>query len=163
LAVASGHLHINGIPEQIDKNQLVCTRGATKVYRLAFLEEIGGLVSYQGWDTLDNVAARAKGWEAKIVNVPFEHLKTEGARVGNFVYRHVRNGFYNGTIPFYFPYFLIKIGVKLFKTPLIISSLLMLWGYCKARIIGVKSPYPMYMVSRLRYEQKSFLLKKLKL
>ncbi len=163
LAIASGHLHINGVPEKIDTDQLVCTRGATKVYRTSFLEEIGGLISYQGWDTLDNVAARAKGWNVMIVDEPFEHLKEEGVRVGKTVFRHVRNGYYNGSLPFYFPYFLIKILVKLFERPIFFSSMFMLWGYVKARLAKVKSPFPEYVIEQLRNEQKSYLMKKLKL
>lgn len=163
LAIASGHLHINGVPEKIDADQQVCTRGATKVYRTDFLDEIGGLISYQGWDTLDNVAARAKGWHVMIVNEPFEHLKEEGVRVGKTVFRHVRNGYYNGSLPFYFPYFLIKIMVKLFERPIIFSSVFMLWGYIKARLAQVKSPYPAYVVEQMRKEQKSYLMKKIKL
>lgn len=163
LAIASGHLHNNGIPEIIDLDQVVCTRGATKVYRTSFLDEIGGLISYQGWDTLDNVAARAKGWQVVIVNEPFEHLKEEGIRVGNTIFRHIRNGYYNGSLPFYFPYFLIKIIVKIADRPVFLSSLFMLWGYLKARINRVRSPYPEYVIQQLRKEQKSYLMKKIKM
>jgi glycosyltransferase involved in cell wall biosynthesis len=163
LAIASGHLHIGGVPEKIDADQLVCTRGATKVYRTGFLHAIGGLISYQGWDTLDNVAARAKGWHVMIVDEPFEHLKEEGVRVGKTIFRHIRNGYYNGSLPFYFPYFLIKIIVKISDRPVFFSSLFMLWGYLKARINRVRSPYPEYVIQQLRKEQKSYLMKKIKL
>jgi hypothetical protein len=163
LAIASGHLHIDGVPEKMDADQLVCTRGATKVYRTGFLHAIGGLISYQGWDTLDNVAARAKGWHVMIVDEPFEHLKEEGVRVGKTIFRHVRNGYYNGSLPFYFPYFLIKIIARLLERPIFFSSLFMLWGYVKARFSQVKSPYPEYVIEQLRKEQKSYLMKKIKL
>jgi cellulose synthase/poly-beta-1,6-N-acetylglucosamine synthase-like glycosyltransferase len=163
LAIASGHLHNNGVPESIDLDNVVCTRGATKVYRTSFLDEIGGLISYQGWDTLDNVAARAKGWQVLIVDEPFEHLKEEGVRVGKTIFRHIRNGYYNGSLPFYFPYFLIKIIVKSLDRPIFFSSVFMLWGYIKARMNRVKSPYPDYVIRHLRKEQKSYLMKKLNL
>jgi glycosyltransferase involved in cell wall biosynthesis len=163
LAISSGHLHNNGVPESIDLDNVVCTRGATKVYRNSFLDEIGGLISYQGWDTLDNVAARAKGWQVLIVDEPFEHLKEEGVRVGKTIFRHIRNGYYNGSLPFYFPYFLIKIIVKSLDRPIFFSSVFMLWGYIKARMSRVKSPYPEYVIRQLRKEQKSYLMKKLNL
>jgi biofilm PGA synthesis N-glycosyltransferase PgaC len=163
LAIASGHLHVNGTPEKIDTDQMVCTRGASKVYRTSFLDEIGGLKSYQGWDTLDNVTARASNWRVLIVDEPFEHLKEEGVRVGRVFFRHIRNGYYNGSLPFYFPYFFIKIVVKVLEPPMFLSSLLMLWGYIKARFAHAKSPYPKYVIDQMRIEQKAYLKTKLKL
>ena len=163
LAITSGLLHTNGIAEKFDNDHEVCTRGATKVYRRSFLEEIGGLVSYQGWDTLDNVAARAKGWQVMQSLEPFEHLKKEGARVGKLSFQYIRTGFYNGALPFYTPYFIIKLVSKFFKKPIILGSFYLLYGFLKAKMSDSKSPYPEYMIKQLRSEQKAFLLKKVKL
>src|SRR4030095_3818867 len=37
-------------------------RGATKIYRRACWEQIGGLLRVPGWDTLDEVKANQLGW-----------------------------------------------------------------------------------------------------
>jgi len=38
-------------------------RGASKIYRRACWEEIGGLIKAPGWDTLDEVKANMLGWK----------------------------------------------------------------------------------------------------
>src|SRR5579864_7924243 len=46
-------------------------RGATKIYRRACWEEIGGALQGAGWDTLDEVKANMLGWNTR----SFSHLK----------------------------------------------------------------------------------------
>jgi biofilm PGA synthesis N-glycosyltransferase PgaC len=157
LGIASGHLTINKIPEEIIKTPFVCTRGATKIYRTICLENIGGIIPFQGWDTLDNVAARAKGWEVAILPEYFEHLKEEGSKVGNIYYSSFRTGFYNGSIPYLWLYFLVKITFRLVSKPLIIGSFLQIIGYIKGRYFNKFRPYPDFIVKQLHYEQKKTL------
>jgi len=157
LGIASGHLTVNHIPEQIPNTPFTCTRGATKIYRSACLEDIGGIIPFQGWDTLDNVAARSKGWETKIIPVYFEHLKEEGSKVGNKYFSSFRTGFYNGSVPYLWSYFLAKIVSKLFSTPIIIGSFLQLAGYIKARSFNNIKPFPEFIVRQLQAEQKTTL------
>lgn len=55
-------------------------RGALKSYRTACFEQIGGLKSSIGWDTVDEMLARYYGWE--VVTIPdlhVKHLKPTGA------------------------------------------------------------------------------------
>lgn len=157
LGIASGHLTINNIPERLPNTPFVCTRGATKVYRIDCLNQIGGITCFQGWDTLDNVAARAKNWEVSILPEYFEHLKEEGSMVGNRCYSSYRTGFYNGAIPYIFTYFILKALSKLFQKPYLIGSILQIFGYIHSRYFNKKRPYPDYVVRRLQYEQKETL------
>lgn len=159
LGIASGHLCINGIPEKIRFSNFVCTRGATKVYRVKCLEDIGGIIPFQGWDTLDNVAARAKGWEVKILPEYFEHLKEEGSRVGSKIFSHYRTGYYNGSIPYFWLYFFIKASSKFFSKPIFLGGLLQIIGYIKARLFSNFRPFPDFIVKQLQYEQKQILFK----
>ena len=46
-------------------------RGATKIYRRACWEQIGGLLKSPGWDTVDELKANMLGWESRT----FENLK----------------------------------------------------------------------------------------
>lgn len=158
LGIASGHLMENKIPEINRKTTFICTRGATKVYRVKCLEDIGGIICYQGWDTLDNVAARSKGWQVAILPEYFEHLKKEGSKVGNLFYSNYRTGFYNGSIPYYLPYFFVKILYTLIKKPIFFGSILQIVGYTKGRLFNQKRPFPKYIVRRLHFEQKQYLL-----
>jgi len=157
LGIASGHLTENHIPEKNSLSSFVCTRGATKVYRMNCLENIGGIVCFQGWDTLDNVAARAKGWEVAILPEYFEHLKKEGSKVGNAFFSNFRTGFYNGSIPYYLPYFIIKSLSKIRTNPFFIGSLLQIIGYCKGRYFNKNRPFPKYVIDQLHFEQKQTL------
>lgn len=157
LGIASGHLTENNIPEKTPPSSFTCTRGATKVYRMRCLEDIGGMICFQGWDTLDNVAARAKGWEVEIIPEYFEHLKKEGSKVGNAFFSQFRTGFYNGSIPYYFPYFVVKSFSKIVKYPFIIGTILQIAGYCKGRYLNKRRPFPEFIVDQLHFEQKQTL------
>lgn len=157
LGIASGHLTINNVPEQIIKTPFVCTRGATKIYRTKCLEDIGGIIPFQGWDTLDNVAARSAGWQVAIIPEYFEHLKEEGSKVGNKYYSSFRTGFYNGSIPYLWSYFLAKIGSKIISKPIVIGSVLQLAGYIKGRYFNSVRPFPEFIVKQLHIEQKETL------
>ncbi|MGJ8684739.1 MAG: glycosyltransferase family 2 protein [Nonlabens sp.] len=55
-------------------------RGALKAYRTSCFQQIGGLQSSIGWDTIDEMLARYHGWE--VVTIPqlhIKHLKPTGA------------------------------------------------------------------------------------
>ncbi len=55
-------------------------RGALKAYQSECFQEIGGLKSSIGWDTIDEMLARYHGWE--VVTIPdlhVKHLKPTGA------------------------------------------------------------------------------------
>jgi glycosyltransferase involved in cell wall biosynthesis len=59
------------------------TLGATKVYRKQCFDEIGGLVPFMGWDGIDEIKARMRGWEATpIEDLVVVHHRPEGAATG---------------------------------------------------------------------------------
>lgn len=54
-------------------------RGALKAYRKTCFEDINGLVSAMGWDTIDEMKARFHGWEVETnSNLLVKHLKATG-------------------------------------------------------------------------------------
>lgn len=54
-------------------------RGALKAYRKACFDQIGGLKSSIGWDTVDELLARYHGWEVcTIESLHVKHLKPTG-------------------------------------------------------------------------------------
>ena len=60
-------------------------RGATKFYRRPCLEQIAPLPAILGWDTIDEVSARAGGWQTASLSCPrgdVVHLRATGSRDG---------------------------------------------------------------------------------
>ncbi|MBU2525517.1 MAG: glycosyltransferase family 2 protein [Bacteroidetes bacterium] len=54
-------------------------RGALKSYRKACFKDIGGLIPAMGWDTLDEMTARYKGWQVRTdENLIVQHLRPTG-------------------------------------------------------------------------------------
>jgi biofilm PGA synthesis N-glycosyltransferase PgaC len=59
--------------------------GATKFYRRACLEEIGPIPPILGWDTIDEIRARMRGWRTaggEVGEEPVVHLRPMGAYDG---------------------------------------------------------------------------------
>lgn len=113
--------------------------GASKVMRRECFEQIGGYATTVGWDTIDEIRARAKGWNTcHFPDLPFQHLRQEGRGVGL-----MSNSRKNGEA-----YFLMggSLGFLLFKIPYrmvmakprVLGALALLWGYLGCRLAGRK-------------------------
>ncbi len=156
LGIASGSLAIDGVPEK-HRYENTNTRGATKFYRKTCLTDIGGLYLSTGWDTIDNSAARAKGWETRTMPFIFNHHKEEGSMAGSKLKVHYKTGLYNGSVPYILSFFLLKIFLEIFKKPFLLGAVVQFWGYIKARYIDKRKPFPLFVTQQLRTEQKAVL------
>ena len=156
LGIASGTIITNGIPEK-SFPEFDHTRGATKFYRKKCLDEIGGIIPVVSWDTIDNAAGRAKGWQAKSLPYYFSHHKIEGSRVGSSLYQHYRTGISNGNIPYYFPYFFVKCISKIISKPYLLGSIAQFIGFLYSRYMRRLRPFPEFATIQVRKEQKSFI------
>ncbi len=66
LGIAGGGLYVNkngGLELETAPDYHV--RGALKMYRRQCLEQVGGLTTQIGWDTIDEIYAWSKGWKTK--------------------------------------------------------------------------------------------------
>jgi len=91
------------IPE---KHPLFHVRGATKIYRRACWEAIGGLILAPGWDTLDEVKANMMGFETRaFLDLKVVHYRYTGAADGTWK-NSVKNGLAN-YISGYHPIFML--------------------------------------------------------
>lgn len=111
--------------------------GASKMIRTSCFTEIGGFVPSRGWDTVDEIRARVKGWDTKhFQHVKFDHLKPEGTGIG-----FLRTSVMHGEI-----YYLTG-GSGLFLIfkalhrawagrPPVLAALAMLFGYLKKLLGG---------------------------
>jgi glycosyltransferase involved in cell wall biosynthesis len=67
LGIASGqtYLVVDGRLPRRESCSRMHTRGASKVYKRSCFNDIGGIMVKRGWDTIDDMAARVKGYEAR--------------------------------------------------------------------------------------------------
>tara|TARA_B100000287_G_scaffold382858_1_gene388279 strand:+ start:201 stop:1046 length:846 start_codon:yes stop_codon:yes gene_type:complete len=159
LGIASGCVDYKGTKERNHDNTL--TRGAAKFYRINCLEKIGHAYLSRGWDTIDNYAAQSLGWKTKKYDIYFKHNKEEGKKSGLIMLRYW-TGLYNGRVPYYLPYFIFKIIYYSFSRPVILGSLIELFGYFKARFIERKKPFPSHVSKYIIKIQKQKIIRRFK-
>ncbi len=154
LGIASGHLIFAGKKEVVDYNSNVI-RGAVLAIRKEVFNEIRGFFESKGSgeDTLFSVAARFYGWETRTFPIFFIHLKPEGER-HSFFHESYNTGFYKGSIPYLFIYFLGTQLKHILKKPIFIGSILQIFGYIYSRWILRYRPFPKYIKTQLNREQK---------
>ena len=69
-----------------ERGNLLNVNGVAKAYRVACLDEIGGLRPSMGWDGIDEYGARARGWNVRVLTrahaapLPPARLEAEGAQ-----------------------------------------------------------------------------------
>ena len=111
--------------------------GASKVYRRKTFESIGGLVSSQGWDTVDEIKAMYRGWvTTHFKEARFLHLKDEGSALGRMYTNRFHGRIYyltGGGLLF----FLAKtIQRMVFGKPPVIAGVMLAAGYLQAASSG---------------------------
>ena len=76
-----------------DKINKAHVRGATKIYRRECYYDIGGIRPVFGWDVVDEMFARASGWNvASLEHIYLVHLRRTASRNGRFI-GWARNGY----------------------------------------------------------------------
>ncbi|MEM9712633.1 MAG: Coenzyme F420 hydrogenase/dehydrogenase, beta subunit C-terminal domain [Actinomycetota bacterium] len=107
-------------------------RGATKIYRRATWDAIGGLVVAKGWDTLDEVKANQLGWRTTtFADVAVIQQRETGRRAGWW-----RDWAKNGRAAWfcgYHPLFVLaRAGRVATMRPVGLKGVALLWGYVEA-------------------------------
>jgi glycosyltransferase involved in cell wall biosynthesis len=115
--------------------------GMTKFYRVKCFREIGGFVREVMWDGIDCHRCRLLGWIAESVDeeeLRFIHLRPMGSSQKGIWTGRVRSGYgqyFMGTAPLY----LVASAIfRLFKHPVLIGSIAMLWGYASSAARGAQ-------------------------
>lgn len=83
LGIAGGGLYINRdgvlLPERAPEYHV---RGALKMYRLECFNELGGLATHIGWDTIDEVSAWSHGWKtSSFMDIRVIHRRPTGGGI----------------------------------------------------------------------------------
>jgi poly-beta-1,6-N-acetyl-D-glucosamine synthase len=111
--------------------------GQTKMIRAECFADIGGFVVSRGWDTVDEIKARIKGWKTRhFEEIYFFHLKKEGSGIG-FLRTNMMHGeiyYLTGGGGLFFTFkFLHRL---VFGEPFLVGGLMLLWGFLKTRFSG---------------------------
>jgi glycosyltransferase involved in cell wall biosynthesis len=133
-------------------------RGATKIYRRAAWDAIGGLLRAPGWDTLDEVKANMLGWKThSFRDLQVLQLKATGGADGSW-----SNWFKNGRANYiagYHPLFMISKCVRrLFMKPVLLGAAGLFCGYVSGSLKRIPRVPDPDLIRYLRKQQISRLL-----
>jgi glycosyltransferase involved in cell wall biosynthesis len=113
--------------------------GASKFYRRACFEQIGGFVREVMWDGIDNHRSRMLGWTVRSWDEPelrFLHLRPMGSSEHGILRGRMRHGFgqyFMGTGP---AFMTASAIFRMTRRPWIIGGLAMWWGYVSSFLNG---------------------------
>lgn len=133
-------------------------RGATKIYRRATWDAIGGLLQATGWDTLDEVKANMLGWRTyTFADRRTIQLKTTGAADGTW-----KNWFKNGVANYmvgYHPLFMgVKCARRLFERPFLVVGCALWAGFLSGYLRRLPRGIDRDVIGYLRQQQLNRLL-----
>jgi glycosyltransferase involved in cell wall biosynthesis len=132
-------------------------RGATKIYRRACWERIGGLIAAPGWDTMDEVKANSLGWRTRsFPDLHLVHHRDTGAADGTWrtLVKYGRANYICG----YHPLFMLsKCAVRLVKKPYLLGSIGLMYGFVSGYVSRVPQVQDPAAIAYLRRQQMSRL------
>jgi biofilm PGA synthesis N-glycosyltransferase PgaC len=141
-----------------ESNPAFHVRGATKIYRRAFWENSGGLLTAPGWDTIDEIKANMLNWRTR--TFPHVHIfqqKVTGSADGIW-----KNAFKNGKGSYasgYHPLYMILKCIKRFlNAPYGLESLGLMAGFLCGHLRKLPRIQEKELIAYLRQQQ----LKRLK-
>ncbi len=133
-------------------------RGATKIYRRACWDEIGGLVRAPGWDAIDELKANMLGWSTRTFSdLKVHQLKDTGSADGSWR-NWVKNGLAN-YITGYHPVFMIaKCGCRLARRPFSIEPWGLFAGFLKGYLQRVPRVQDRTLIAYISKQQINRLI-----
>jgi len=137
----------------LETNPKFHVRGATKIYRKACWEAIGGLWVAPGWDTIDEVKANMLGWVTRsFPDLPLHHHRLTGTADGL-----LRDRIKHGVACYVSGYHPLFVGAKcvyrLFQKPYFIGSAAIWYGFVKGFVTKVPQVNDARMIAYLRGQQ----------
>jgi biofilm PGA synthesis N-glycosyltransferase PgaC len=154
LGVGGGGIyHAVGDKLKLESNPRFHVRGATKIYKRACWEAIGGMEIAPGWDTIDEVKANMLGWKTySFPELRLLHHRFTGSADGS-VRDRVKHGlacYVSG----YHPLFVAASCIsRLPRKPYVIGSAAMLFGFIKGYLTDFPRLKEADVVSYLRKQQ----------
>lgn len=133
-------------------------RGATKIYRRECWDEIGGLLSAPGWDTLDEVKANMLGWNTySFPSLEVIHYRFTGNADGRWR-NAVKNGLADYTCGYHPLFMLAKCLKRIWEKPYFLGSLGHAYGFAKGYVKGISRVNDPSLIKYVRKQQINRLL-----
>jgi len=154
LGIGGGEIYHDVSGEQrLEANPKFHVRGATKIYRRACWEAIGGLWAATGWDTIDEVKANMLGWETgAFEDLHLLHHRLTGSADGLWRDR-VKHGL-ACYISGYHPLFVAASCLRrLVRKPYILGSLGLSLGFIKGYLRRVPRVNDPLLIRYIRSQQ----------
>jgi biofilm PGA synthesis N-glycosyltransferase PgaC len=133
LGIGGGEIHhdVSGTLK-LEVNPRFHVRGATKIYRKACWEAIGGLWRAPGWDTIDEVKANMLGWKTyAFPDLHLLHHRLTGSEEG-LLRDRVKHGVACYVAGYHPVYVLASCMHRLTQRPYIVGSAALLYGFLKS-------------------------------
>jgi biofilm PGA synthesis N-glycosyltransferase PgaC len=133
LGIGGGEIHhdVSGTLK-LEVNPRFHVRGATKIYRKACWEAIGGLWPAPGWDTIDEVKANMLGWRTyAFTDLRLLHHRFTGSAEG-LLRDRVKHGIACYVSGYHPVYVLASCTKRLTQKPYIVGAGALLYGFLKA-------------------------------
>lgn len=109
-------------------------RGAVRAYRWECLEAVSPLEERMGWDGIDELKAKLRGWKARtIADVPFRHHRRVGERDGSRRLAWEAEGKLAHYMGYRFDYLVVRSLYRAVHEP---AALAMIWAYVGAALRG---------------------------
>jgi glycosyltransferase involved in cell wall biosynthesis len=133
-------------------------RGATKIYRKACWDGIGGFISAPGWDSMDEIKANSLGWTTRsFPHLHLVHERVTGSADGQWstLVKYGRANYICG----YHPLFMMsKCVVRLAQRPYLVGSIGLMYGFITGYLLGVPRSSDHAAIAYLRNQQICRLL-----
>jgi len=115
--------------------------GASKFYRMACFQQVGGFVRQVMWDGIDCHRCRMKGWlvgSFDDAEIQFLHLRPMGTSQHGIWTGRIRHGFGQYFMGSSIWYMTASAVYRVFQRPFVIGGIAVWWGYVKSMLTGVK-------------------------
>jgi glycosyltransferase involved in cell wall biosynthesis len=154
LGIASGVAYEHdGKGWWLDRGARQHVRGNARVYRWACLQDVLPLETRMGWDGLDEVKARTRGWDTRFLSdVPYYHHRPLGEREGDRVSKWRGQGRMHHYMGYRPSYLLLRALYRAGRDPL---ALAIVWGYTECAIKREPQCADAEVVAELRSQQSA--------
>jgi biofilm PGA synthesis N-glycosyltransferase PgaC len=134
-------------------------RGATKIYRRACWEAIGGLMQAPGWDSLDELKANLLGWKTSTFRDLKLHQHRQTGDADGSWKNWVKNGLANYITGYHPAFMLVKCVRRGLHTGSVTIPFGLGWGFLSGYLKGVPQAEP-EVIRYVRQQQIRRLLLK---
>ena len=154
LGIGGGTIY-NKIGDQLHLEKCVDShvRGATKIYRRQCWDSLGGMLRGLGWDTVDEIKARMRGWSTfAFPDLHLIHHRATGAALGLWA-DGVKNGRSDYIVGYHPLFFTAKCVFRAFKPPFLIGALALAFGFSRSYLQRVPRVDDAEFIRYLRAQQ----------